>query len=144
MGISVGKKDKFTAGLDYITTKWSEAKIPGSTGNAADSKSFHFGIEYIPEKLSNYSVLKRLEYRLGGHAGDNYLILNGEQIKEIGVSAGIGIPLRRTVSLSKANLFVDYTRRSGSSTNGLHTENYFTVGASVNLYDWWFMKRKYE
>ena len=144
IGISVGKKDNFTAGLDYISTKWTDAKIPGSTGNAADSKSFHFGIEYIPEKLSNYSVLKRLEYRVGGHVGDNYLILNGEQVKEIGASAGIGIPLRRTVSLSKANLFVDYTRRSGSLTNGLHTENYFTVGASLNLYDWWFMKRKYE
>jgi hypothetical protein len=144
VGITIGKKDKFSAGLDYISTKWSNSKIPGSTGFAADSKSFHFGVEYIPEKLSNYSAIKRLEYRFGGHVGDNYLILNGEQIKEIGVSVGVGIPLRRTVSLSKANLFVDYAKRSGSFANGLHDENYFTVGASINLYDWWFMKRKYE
>ena len=143
-GISVEKTNKFSAGIDYISTNWSAAKIPGSTGSFADTKSFLFGVEFIPDKYSNYSFLKRLEYRVGGHTGDNYLILNGEQIKEIGASAGIGIPMRRTQSLSKANLFVDYTKRSGSFSNGLHTENYITVGASINLYDWWFIKRKYE
>jgi hypothetical protein len=144
LGISVGKTNKFTAGFDYISTNWSTAKIPGGTGNAADSKSYLIGLEFIPDKFSNYSFLKRLEYRIGGHAGDSYLILNGEQIREIGASAGIGIALRRTESLSKANLYFDYTKRSGSTANGLHSENYFTVGASLNLYDWWFMKRKYE
>ncbi|MBK7131709.1 MAG: hypothetical protein IPH69_02490 [Bacteroidales bacterium] len=144
VGISVGKVNKFTAGFDYISTNWSTAKIPGGTGNAADSRSYLFGLEFIPDKFSNYNLLKRLEYRIGGHAGDSYLILNGEQIKEIGASAGIGMTLRRTESLSKANLYLDYTRRSGSTANGLHSEDYFTVGISLNLYDWWFMKRKYE
>ncbi len=142
LGISFGKANKFTAGLDYITTNWSTAKIPGSSGYAADSRSIVFGAEYIPEKFSNYSFLRRLEYRIGGHSGNNYLILNGEQIKEVGASAGIGVPMLR--SLSKVNLFFDYTRRSGSSTNGLHTEHYFTVGVSLNLYDWWFLKQKYQ
>lgn len=144
LGISIGKTNKFTAGFDYISTNWSTSKIPGGTGNAADSKSYLFGLEFIPDKFSNYSLLQRLEYRIGGHTGDSYLILNGEQIKEVGASAGIGMALRRTESLSKANLYFDYTRRSGSTANGLHSEDYFTVGISLNLYDWWFMKRKYE
>ena len=29
LGFTFGKKNKFTAGFDYITTKWSGAKIPG-------------------------------------------------------------------------------------------------------------------
>ena len=56
-----------------------------------------FGAEYIPDKFSNYSYLKRIEYRIGGHIEDNYLIINGEQVKEYGVSVGIGLPMRRTV-----------------------------------------------
>ncbi len=143
LGISFGKKNKFTTGLDFITTKWSASKIPGSIGYAADTKSVLFGAEYIPDKFSNYSFLKRVEYRIGGHYGNNYLIINKEQIKEYGASIGIGLPLRRTTS--KANLFIDFTRKSGSASNSLHSEDYLSMGISLNLYDgFWFIKRKYD
>lgn len=38
LGLSLGKKNKFTAGLDYISTKWSEAKIEGADGYLADTR----------------------------------------------------------------------------------------------------------
>ena len=119
-----------------------EIKNSGIQGYAADTKSFLFGAEYIPDKYSNYSFLKRLEYRIGGHVEDNYLIINGEQVKEYGASFGLGIPMRRT--LSKTNLFFDYTHKTGSAGNNLHTENWYTMGISLNLYDFWFVKRKYD
>lgn len=141
-GIAFGKKNKFVAGVDFISTKWSAAKINGSDGYLADTKSLLFGAEFIPDKFSNFSFLKRIEYRLGAHFNDNYLILNGEQIKETGITAGIGLPMSR--SLSKVNLFMDFTRKRGSFDNNLHIENYFTTGVSLNLYDFWFIKRKYN
>jgi hypothetical protein len=137
-GISFGKKDKFTTGIDFITTKWSTSKIPGSTGYAADTKEFLFGAEFIPDKFSNYSYLSRVEYRIGGHIGDNYLIVNGQQLKEYGASLGIGLPMRLN---SKTNLFIDFTRRIGVN---LHNEDYLSMGVSLNLYDWWFRKRKFD
>jgi hypothetical protein len=142
LGISFGKKDKFTAGIDYITTKWSDAKIYGADSYLADTRSLLFGAEFIPEKYSNYSFLKRMEYRIGGHIEDNYLILDGEQVKEWGLSLGVGIPMRRT--LSKTNFFIDYTRKSNSAGAELLREDFVTMGISLNLYDWWFMKRKYD
>ncbi len=142
LGISFGKKNKLSAGFDFITTQWSKSKIPGATGYAADTKSFLFGLEYIPDKYSNYSFLKRVEYRIGGHVEDNYLIIDGEQLKERGASFGIGLPMRRT--LSKTNLFFDFTQKHGSSGSILHTENYYTMGISLNFYDFWFVKRKYD
>jgi len=142
LGVTFGKKDKFTTGIDFITTKWSNSKIPGAAGYAADTKSILFGAEYIPEKFSNYSYINRIEYRIGGHIRDNYLIINGEQIKEYGGSIGIGLPMRRT--WSKTNLFFDFTRKTGSMVNNIHTENYYSLGISLNLYDYWFIKRKYD
>lgn len=143
MGISYGKKNKFTTGIDYVTTKWSESILPGATGTAADTRTFLFGAEFIPDKFSNYSFLKRMDYRIGGHIGDNYLIINGEQLKEYGASIGIGIPLRRTYS--KTNVFFDFTRKAGTSGANLPVENYYTVGISLNIYDpYWFGKRKYD
>lgn len=142
-GISTGILNKFTAGVDFVASNWSEAVIPGSSGYTADTKKIIFGLEYTPDRASNYSYLKRMDYRLGGHAGGNYLVINGERVKEVGVSFGLGIPMRR--SLSKTNLFFDYSKRSGSGANTLPVENYFTMGVSINLYDpFWFIKRKYD
>ena len=140
-GLSFGQKNKFTAAFDYGMTKWSESTLSGSEGYLADTRSLQLGVEYIPEKFSNFSFLKRIEYRLGAHMDDNYLLINGEQVKELGISFGLGIPMRR--SFSKANFFIDYTRRSGSGSS-MHTENYFSMGASLNLYDQWFQKRRYN
>jgi hypothetical protein len=142
VGISAGKKNKFTVGVDYTTTKWSKARIPGAAGFLGDKQSLLFGAEYIPEKYANYSYLRRVEYRIGAHVEDNYLVLNGKQIKEYGFTAGLGLPLRRTQS--KANVFFDYTKKSGMILNNSHIENYFTIGLSLNFYDFWFLKRQYE
>ena len=88
--------------------------------------------------------MKRLEYRAGAHFGDTYLIVHNEQVKEYGFSVGVGIPMRRT--LSRTNFFFDYTRFNGAGSDAVteHIEKYYTMGISLNLYDFWFYKRKYD
>ena len=146
LGISFGKKNKLTAGFDYVATNWANAKFHGSDGYVSNTRAFLFGVEYIPDKFSNYSFMKRIEYRVGGHVEDNYLMLNGQQVKEWGASVGFGIPLKRSGigALSKTNIFIDFTRKSYETTAISHYENYFTMGASLNFYDFWFVKRQYE
>jgi hypothetical protein len=149
-GIAFGKSNSFQAGIDYVTTKWSVSSIPGSEGYAADTRSIHAGAEYIPDRFSNTSFLSRFEYRVGVHTGNNYLVVNGEQIKESGITIGFGVPMGPAFSArglpvySRANIFADYTKRRGSEAAGLHNEDYFTVGVSINLFDFWFIKRKYD
>jgi hypothetical protein len=149
-GISFGKKNKFTVGFDYSASEWSQAVISSSGASFGDTRSYRLGIEYIPDKFSNYSLGRRIEYRAGGHLENTYLQINGEQVKEIGFSLGVGIPMTRTLSivasrnLSKANFFFDYSKRSGPAGSALHTEHIFTIGTSLNFYDFWFLKRKYD
>lgn len=138
LGVSFGKKDKFVAALDFISSNWNKARIIGSNGYLASARSLLFGFEFIPDKFSNYGYFNRVEYRVGAHLSDNYLVINGAQIKEIGVSCGLGLSMRR--SLSKTNLFFDFTRKNGSFNKGLHNENYYIIGVSLNLYDYWFLK----
>jgi hypothetical protein len=140
-GVSFGKINKFTAGLDFVSTRWSKSTIPGSASYIADTKMFMFGLEYTPDKFSNFGLIRRIDYRIGAHTGDNYLVIGGKQVKEAGISAGFGLPLR---TYSKANFFVDFTRKTGSATGGIRTEDYITFGASINLYDFWFVKHKYD
>ncbi len=141
-GLVFGKTNKFTTGIDFTSSQWSKADIPGYNDYSANIRTYAWGIEIIPDKFSNFSLLKRIEYRAGAHYGDNYLIINGSQLKEYGASIGIGLPLRRTNS--RANLYIDYTRRSGSEAAGLHLEQIITIGGSLNIYDMWFLQRKYN
>ncbi len=141
-GIIFGKKDKFIAGIDYVMTEWSNAKIHGSVPMTGNTRSLMFGIEYIPEKYSNTSFLKRIEYRVGARISDNYLVLNGVQLKEFSLTGGFAIRLKN--SISKATVYLDYTRRTGDISRGLHNEEIFSAGLSLNLYDFWFRKRQYD
>ena len=141
-GIAIGKKDKFIIEVDYITTKWDKARIPGAQGYIGNTQTLLFGAGYIPERLDNFSYIKRVEYRIGGHIGNNYLVLDGNQIKEVGISAGLGLPMRGV--LSKANLFFDFTKKTGSIGNITHIENFYTFGISLNFYDRWFLKKQYD
>jgi hypothetical protein len=143
LGLSFGKKDKFTAAIDYVASNWANAKIYESRPYLANSKSLLFGIEFIPDKYSNLSYLSRIDYRLGGHVSDEYLIINGVQIREYGISCGLGLRMRNS-SLSKTNIYFDFTRKKGDAAQGLFNENYYTVGLSLNMYDFWFLKKKYD
>ncbi|MGQ9620270.1 MAG: hypothetical protein ACUVTX_04715 [Bacteroidales bacterium] len=142
IGLMVGKKDKFTAGIDFVMTGWNQAKIQGGDALMADTRSLMAGLEYIPEKYSNTSFLRRIEYRAGARISDNYLVLNGIQLKEYSFTAGFAIRLKN--SFSKATFYFDYTRRNGDVSKGLHNENIWSVGVSLNFYDFWFLKREYE
>ncbi|MCU0462427.1 MAG: hypothetical protein MUF36_10515 [Bacteroidales bacterium] len=148
-GLAFGKKNKFTLSLDYVYTNWANARITGSEGYLTNTHTFLLGAEYTPDRLSNYSYLKRIDYRIGGHIGNNYLLLNGYKVNELGASIGAGLPMKRRYAspaafYSKFNFYIDYTRKSMTGAPFVHDENYFTIGLSLNLYDNWFFKRKYD
>ena len=141
-GISVGKKDKWTLEFDYIYTPWANGLIHGDNYNLGTTSTYRFGFEIIPDKYSNESFLKRMEYRMGAHYGDSYVVMNGYQIKQYGATAGFAIRMRNT--LSKATMYFDYTRREGDLTRGLPNENIYSLGLSLNFYDSWFIKKKFD
>jgi len=142
VGLAFGKKDLFLITADYTMTNWNQVTFHGYEEYLVNSSAFKLGAEFIPDKNANYNYLNRIEYRLGGYVSNSHLMVNGEQLKEFGITFGTGLPMRR--SKSKINFHVDYLKRKGSLDNGLHTENCVTVGISLNLYDNWFIKQKYN
>lgn len=142
MGIAFGKKDLFLLAADYTMTNWNEVSFHGYEEYLVNSSTIKLGAEFIPDKNANYNFLKRIEYRLGGFVTDGHLMVNGEQLNEFGITFGAGLPMNR--SKSRVNLHIEYLSRKGSLDSGLHIENCWTVGLSLNLYDYWFMKQKYK
>lgn len=142
MGIAFGKRDLFLFTADYTMSNWGEVSFHGYEEYLVNSSSIKLGVEFIPDKDANYNYLNRIEYRLGGFVDKGHLMVNGEQLNEFGITFGAGLPMNR--SKSRVNLHVEYLSRKGSLENDLHTENCITVGLSLNLYDYWFMKQKYK
>ena len=140
-GVSFGKTDKLTIGADILYSYWSEASLPGNYGTYANTLSLSGGAEYIPDKFSNYSFFDRMEYRIGGHYDESYALFNGKKVKEYGITFGTGIPLRK--SRSRISLYLDLSTR-GKPDDNLPRERTISVGVSLNLYDYWFLKAKYD
>ena len=141
LGFSVNYDEKLTFGVDYNIQNWSESRILGKTDSLVNSNSFQFGLEYIPDKNSATKYYKRFNYRLGGHITNSYIQLYDEQLKDIGFSFGIGIPIKRTRSV--VNLSFDFGKR-GTTDHNLILENYGILSLNVSLSDIWFIKRKFD
>ena len=141
-GISLGIKENLLLSVDYLSTMWGKADIKGATDYLANSNSFRLGAEYVPNKLSYYNLLERMEYRVGTHIDKYYLNLNDNQLRGYGISIGLGIPMRRTSS--KINIYADYTRKVLPTELYKYSENFFTFGASFNIYERWFIRARYN
>lgn len=142
LGISFGIKDKLLISADYTNSDWTTAKFLGYENMFTSSSGFNFGAEFIPNKYANRNVLNRVEYRLGGRILNSHLMVNNEQLKEFGITFGVGMPLNK--SKSSINIFMEYGSRRGSFDNGLHKEDFYNMGISFNFYDRWFLKKKYN
>lgn len=141
--------------LDYRVQKWSEYKSPFENQSLVDAWQGSFGMAWRPSTdffNEKVFILAKSEYRIGARYGQTNLRLRDTYINELGISFGIGIPLRtRTVNeefkyetvFSSLDLSVEYLQR-GTLANNLIQENYWRFVLGLSLNDKWFNKRKIE
>jgi hypothetical protein len=141
VGLSYRFNDKFLIGVDYYQQDWTNTTFFSSNEPLTNSNHIHGGAEYIPDREALRGYHKRIAYRAGGYFENSYLQLQDEQLKDYGISFGVGLPLRN--ARSTFNVAFNAGRR-GTLENNLIRENYMFLSFSVTLYDFWFMKRKYD
>ena len=142
IGLSYNHINKFEINADYYHAGWSKATFPGKIDELiTDQERISAGFEYIPDAFSIRSYLKRVKYRAGFHHENSYLMLNNQQIKEIGISVGAGFPFPK--SKSTANFAVEVGKK-GTTKYDLVSNNYTKFSLYLNFYDHWFVKRKFD
>lgn len=126
-------------GADYETSHWEDVLFFNEKQNSlTNSSKFSFGVEYTRDYTSK-EYLKTINYRLGGHFGNTNLYLNETQIKDAGITFGIGIP---TKIGTKINIAFGIGKR-GTTENNLIQENYYNINLNFNMSDRWFVRRKF-
>jgi len=141
IGFTAGIKNKLTVGFDYTHQDWSKIKSLNIADNFSLDQTFNIGIEFTPDKFTLRNYLKRINYRAGFYLNNSYIKLQNEQIKNYGITFGLGFPITN----QRTSLNVSYTYgKKGTTNNGLIEETYSLFGINLTLYDFWFFKRKIQ
>ena len=132
---------------DFTLQQWSDApfsSLKDDVGQVvfdgmkfADRQKIAVGGEYVHNLRGSY--FERMPWRLGAYYTDDYLKIQGNRMKEYGVSLGTGFtaPGGKTM----INLGLEWKHRGTSPVN-LLSENYFNIMLGVNFNEVWFFKRK--
>lgn len=141
-GLSYVKENKFELNADYYHQSWSDAKFLGTKSDfLTDLDKFAVGAEWIPDKFSIKSFTSRIAYRVGFKYEQTYLMFNNRQINDVGITFGVGLPVYR--SKSTINVAAEIGKK-GTTEDNLVLENYVRLNLMVNLYDLWFIKRRFD
>jgi len=141
IGVTAGIEEKLVIGFDYSYQDWSEVASNNVNNKFTKDESYNFGIEYTPNKYSLRNYFKKINYRAGMFLNNSYLVLNDQQIQNYGITFGLGFPIAN----QRTSLNVSYTYGNrGTTDHGLIEENYSLIGINLTLYDFWFIKRKFQ
>ncbi len=142
LGVSFSKKNVYEINVDYYHQGWADATFFGEKSEfLTDLNKFAVGAEWIPDRTSMRSALKRVAYRAGFNYEQTYHSFDGHQINSFGISFGLGLPVYR--SNSTINISAEFGRR-GTTKYSLVREDYAKVNFSANLHDLWFIQRKID
>jgi len=145
-GFTIQKDNKWLIGADYRMGKWSESSLGGENMGLQDTYGYSVGAQITPDINSIGSYFKRVDYRIGYTFDKTYVRINNQDVKQMAVTFGLGLPLARSMNglaFYKLNFTTEIGKR-GSISNGLIQENFINFGVGFTLNDKWFRKFKFD
>lgn len=145
VGLSLDNGSNLTVATDFTMQQWADFK--GLDGESELENSFRFsvGAEYVPDIASVSNYFKRITYRSGLYYGNTPYQIDGEQIKDMGLTAGLTLPLGRATLYDMYQLNTAFgIGQRGSTDNGLIAEKYFQFSVGITINSRWFIKRRIE
>lgn len=96
------------------------------------------GIEYTKKKSEPFRnqliMFDKYFFQVGGYYNNEYLVLRGQQIKDAGITLGVGI---NSFSTGLGTMFNVQLGTRGTTANNLIRENYFQVGVTISYTSSW-------
>ncbi len=139
-GVFARLNRNWAAGLEYQWQNWEDFQMINRKETFNDSYQIAAGIEFKPTVETYSPFFHRLQYTTGFRYGQSYLSYNNETIDEFGISFGVFVPVRRAFSGIKIGF--EYSRR-GSVDHNLMQEDFFRFNIGMNIYERWFIRRRF-
>lgn len=141
VGFGLSKNKQFWIGGDYLHEKWSDTKVFDKKNSLRDRNKFSLGMEYKADDGYARKFFKKMTYRLGGFYDTGYITIEDKKINTMGLSLGFGVPMAKDAGM--INIAVEFGT-SGTTNNSLVQENFTRITVDINLFESWFIKRKYH
>jgi len=140
LGYWLEKEGKAGTGLELIYEPLSQWRAMGRSDSMQNQWTLRWG-GYRLVKPGGGSSGRSVIYRAGLRYSPGGLRLRNQSIPEAGIHLGLGIPLRRSVSVLNFGLEAG---RWGILRQGLLREDFVRFNLSLNLNDRWFIRRVYD
>lgn len=142
-GIMYEKVNKLKLGINYKMATWSQYENDAQPEDLENNYQIAIGGQFIPDVLSYNRYLKKVRYRFGVFYGTDARSLNGEQLKEYGVSIGFGLPI---ILPRQQTSFINLAFEAGQfGLSDALNETYIKLNVGFTLNDnTWFFKRKFN
>lgn len=141
VGFGLSKNNHFWFGGDYLHEKWSATEVFDKENSLRDRNKFSLGMEYKADDGYARKFFKKMTYRLGGFYDTGYITIDDEKISTMGLSLGFGIPMAKDSGM--INIAVEFGS-AGTTNSSLVREDFTRITVDINLFETWFMKRKYN
>lgn len=144
-GLSYNIDNKLLVATEMRYTEWSQFNIFGRPDSLQNSLQLAAGVQYIPkyDAIGKENYWQTIRYRAGLKYNSGSLVLKEQSINEVGMTFGVGLPMKRALARPYLNLSAEIGSR-GTLTNGLVRERYTRLTLGLTLNDRWFIKRKYD
>jgi hypothetical protein len=144
VGFSLSKRNKWLVGADFHYGQWSDFKEGDIISGLENSYGVAVGANITPDYTSN-KYLNLIDYRFGFRYDKTNLKINNQNINDMAVTVGLGIPLasNRQATFYKINFSAELGQR-GSLENSLVKEQYVTFRLGFTLNDRWFQRYQYD
>lgn len=137
LGIALTKNKQLTLAADYRYQNWSALRHSGIGYALLNSQRASVGFEYSKSTQVWPVAVEKMFYQGGLFYSDSYLQVYDRQLKDMGVSLGIGFNSRRS-TLSYL-LALEYGIR-GTRTKDLIEERYGKITLTLSYKDFWYTK----
>lgn len=152
-GIAVEYDERLKASFEFRKRNWSQVQGEAASllfsGNSRDRMTGRFGLEFTPRSEYNRSssYFAYWDYRLGARAIREYYSYSGREVRDLGISFGLGVPLVRSSAYSSINIGAEWSRRGpeGQGASLLRERAWkFYLGVSLSPHraDQWFREPK--
>jgi hypothetical protein len=150
LGVTV-YNGRWAVTLEHRRRDWRQLRVdlPGSDlqYDLGNNTSYVVGGSYRPAGDGRGNFWESTIYRAGLRFTDDYLVVGGNQLQEIGMSFGMSLPLMGSTTRSRLNIGAELGSK-GSREEGLIEQRFANVFIGItitpDLREQWFKKRRIE
>lgn len=143
VGFTYVYDNRLTVGADMKMENWGDVaglndQLQKQDNLYRNTTKMAIGAEYLPS-LSSRNYLARMRYRAGFHLSDSYIQVKDSRNKELGLTLGLGLPLRNQKSM--VNVAFEYVDVKPQNKSFI-SESYLQLNVGLTFNEFWFFKNK--